>query len=138
LGWQRNEALSVTWGEAEVFWHERHGALPDRYHCAGCQSLLLGQATMALSDGARVHWDDEHGLDCLILYGRRWRGAAAAGLAELGLTAPSEYKVDAAKLAAGTATQAQIATRESAVEDANDQAIPSTAERLVGSMLRPR
>jgi hypothetical protein len=31
-----------------------------------------------LSDGARVHWDDGHGHDCLVAYGRRWRGAATA------------------------------------------------------------
>jgi hypothetical protein len=104
LGWQRSEAVSLTWGEAEVLWHERHGARAGRYHCAGCQAPLLGQAAMALADGARVHWDDRHGLNCLISYGRRWRNAAAAGLAELGLTAPSEYNVDAAKLAAANSS----------------------------------
>jgi hypothetical protein len=45
---------------------------------------------MDLWDGANVHWDDAHGLDCLLLYGQRWRGAATAGLAALGLKAPAD------------------------------------------------
>jgi hypothetical protein len=88
FGRQRGDALSATWGEAELVWHAWHGVVPDRYHCAGCQAPLLGRALLTLSDGARVHWDDGHGHDCLVAYGRRWRGCAAAGLAELGLTAP--------------------------------------------------
>jgi hypothetical protein len=88
LGWRRKAALSLAWGEAECIWHERHGARPEPHHCAGCQALLIDEVAMDLWGGACVHWDDAHGLDCLILYGQRWRGAAAAGLAKLGLTHP--------------------------------------------------
>jgi hypothetical protein len=89
LGRQYEAARSLAWGEAECIWHERHGVRPEPHHCAGCQSPLADQAAMDLWDGASVHWDDAHGLDCLILYGQRWRGAAAAGLAALGLKAPA-------------------------------------------------
>jgi hypothetical protein len=83
LGWRRKPALSLVWGEAECIWHQRHSERPKPHQCAGCQGPLTDQAAMDLWDGASVHWDDAHGLDCLIFYGQRWRGAAAAGLAAL-------------------------------------------------------
>jgi hypothetical protein len=89
LDHRREAALSLAWGEAECIWHERHGARPEPDHCAGCQALLVGEVAMDLWEGACVHWDDAQGLECLILYGQRWRGAAVAGLAALGLKAPA-------------------------------------------------
>jgi hypothetical protein len=79
LGRGRPEALSLTWGEAVYIWHKRHGARPDPYHCTGCQGLLVGQPAMNIWDGARVHWDEAHGLDCLILYGGRWGSMTLSG-----------------------------------------------------------
>jgi hypothetical protein len=84
-GWFEADARSATWSEAEGAWHRR-GALPvDLDHCAGCGVLMLDHPGMPLPDGARVHLDDHHGLDCLAAYGRQWRGLARAALIGLGI-----------------------------------------------------
>ena len=43
-----------------------------------------------LIDGTYVHGSDRH--DCLIAYGRRWRGAATNALTAMGLMPPPEEK----------------------------------------------
>ena len=75
-------------------WHRRHGArvLPDR--CAGCgDDLPDGAGLIVNSDGARVHFDGVRGVDCIIAYGTRWRGAAVAGLQALGLRPPEGFEL---------------------------------------------
>jgi hypothetical protein len=89
-GWSRADARSATWDEAEDEWHRRHGTVPDPDHCAGCGRLLIDYPGMPLTDGARVHLDAVHGLDCLVAYDVRCRGAARAGLLALGIKVPIE------------------------------------------------
>jgi hypothetical protein len=80
-GIKRSEAEARAWGEAINKWHRCHGKKPDPTCCAGCgQRHNDGFRTMQLLNGAVVHLGDDHGLNCLIEYGRRWRTAAADGL----------------------------------------------------------
>jgi hypothetical protein len=82
-------ALRLAWGEAEVVWHLRHGTRPDPRRCAGCGAWLEGAGgAMTMIDRAVVHIGGTHGLDCLVLYGEAWRGAACTGLIALGIKAP--------------------------------------------------
>ena len=83
--WFEADARSATWGEAEGAWHRRDAPPTDPDHCAGCGCLLLDHPGMPLPDGARVHLDDPHGLDCLAAYGKQWRGLARAALIGLGI-----------------------------------------------------
>ena len=46
---------------------------------------MLDCPGMSLLDGAAVHLGPNHGFDCLIAYGEKWRGAAYVGLAAMGL-----------------------------------------------------
>jgi hypothetical protein len=87
--WPMDEAIALAWGDAINAWHERHAPPPDPDRCAGCGRLLLDHPGMALPDGARVHFDEINGVDCLIVYGERWRSAAHAGLVALGLRPPA-------------------------------------------------
>jgi hypothetical protein len=80
-----HDAHRLTLGEAECVWHERYGAVPDRDHCAGCGVLMIDHPGSPLPDGARVHLDEVHGVECLIAYGDRWRGAARAALEAMGI-----------------------------------------------------
>jgi hypothetical protein len=48
----------------------------------------LASLTATTGDGNRVHLDDAHGLDCVIRYGERWRGAATRALVAMGLRPP--------------------------------------------------
>jgi hypothetical protein len=82
------ETRRSVWAEAEYEWHCRHGAPPDPDRCAGCGGWLLEGPGMPIGDGAVVHLDEIHGLDCQVLYGEQWRGAASAGLVALGLKRP--------------------------------------------------
>lgn len=87
----RAEAERLAWGETLAAWHNAHGHPPPRAWCAGCGKPLSSGAVMDIWDGARVH--DVPGYGCLIAYGKRWRGAATAGLAALGLTPPESVSV---------------------------------------------
>jgi hypothetical protein len=48
---------------------------------------------LALNDGARVHFDAVRRVDCIIAYGQKWRGAAAAALRELGFDPPQGFEL---------------------------------------------
>lgn len=76
-----------VWGIALNLWHRRHGKRPDAGCCAGCGRPV--RQGFRLPDGAAIH-DDARFADCLIRYGQRWRGRAAAGLLALGLREPDE------------------------------------------------
>lgn len=82
----RAEAERLAWGELLVAWHRTHGVRPPTWQCAGCAAPLSGAEVFELADTARVH--DAPDFTCLIAYGRRWRAAAQAGLAALGLEPP--------------------------------------------------
>lgn len=87
----RSEAERLTWAKAENAWHRRHGTAPHRSICGGCGEPIGDRNAIPLGDGAQVHWDAA-GVDCLIDYGKRWRGSAYAGLVRLGLTPPGEAR----------------------------------------------
>jgi hypothetical protein len=87
-GLSLDEARRSMWSEAEGIWHRRHGAPPDPDRCAGCGEWMLDGPGMRLLDGAVVHFGNPDWLDCLLIYGAQWRGAASAGLAALGLRKP--------------------------------------------------
>jgi hypothetical protein len=59
-----------------------HGERMPRRLCAGCRRPIGGDQVLDLIDGCRVHAD---GYDCLIGWGKRWRGAATGALATMGL-----------------------------------------------------
>ena len=46
---------------------------------------------LLLADENRVHFDEER--ECLVSFGRRWRGEAVAGLQALGFEPPAGFKV---------------------------------------------
>ena len=67
-------------------WHKARGEPPPRALSAGCGEPASGAEIMEIWDGARVHLAP--GYACLIAYGKRWRVAATAALAALGVTPP--------------------------------------------------
>jgi hypothetical protein len=84
--WQVAEALAY----AEVLneWHVRHGRCWPQSQCAGCDEPIADGAALTFADGNRVHFED---LDCLLSNGKRWRGAAIAGLHTVGLNPPTGF-----------------------------------------------
>jgi hypothetical protein len=82
-GWQ--EARRLAWGDVENEWHERHGQRWPSWQCAGCNAPLGGSQALNLPDGNRVHFEP---IDCLIRFGKRWRGDASEALVALGLEPP--------------------------------------------------
>jgi hypothetical protein len=88
------EAARLAWGELECRWHRLYGARLPEWRCAGCGSPIGGWRALPLGDGNRVHLDDARGLDCVIAYGERWRGAAARALAAMGLDPPPAEAAD--------------------------------------------
>jgi hypothetical protein len=90
--WQ--EAERLAFGELILAWHRQHGASPDPGRCAGCGDDLPEDAGLAVDrGGARVHFDGVRGIDCIIGYGARWRGAAMAGLQAIGLHPPEGFEL---------------------------------------------
>jgi hypothetical protein len=87
-GLSQAEALRSVWAEAEYLWYCRHGAAPNPNRCAGCGEWMLDGPGIRFKGGAVVHFGNPDRLDCLILYGQEWRGAASAGLVALGLKRP--------------------------------------------------
>jgi hypothetical protein len=83
-----SEAERLSWGELQVRWRRLHGELAPEWQCAGCTEPIGGREALPVDDGNRVHLDDAHGLDCIIAYGERWRGAATRALVAMGLRPP--------------------------------------------------
>jgi hypothetical protein len=65
-GYSRAEAERLAFGEMILEWHRRYGASPDPFRCAGCGDDMPSKGGMALSDGARVHFDAVRKVDCII------------------------------------------------------------------------
>jgi len=84
----RAEAERLAFGELQWRWHTRHGEGMPPGICGGCQKPIGAAENIPLIDGTYVHGGDGH--DCLIAYGRRWRGAATRALAAMGLMPPPE------------------------------------------------
>ena len=82
-GWE--EARRLAWGDVESEWHELHGRRWPSWQCAGCNAPIGGSQALNLPDGNRVHFEP---IDCLIRFGKRWRGDASEALVALGLEPP--------------------------------------------------
>jgi hypothetical protein len=78
-------AKRLAWGDLENEWHELHGRRWPSWQCAGCNAPLGGSQALDLPDGNRVHFEP---IDCLIRFGKRWRGDASEALVALGLEPP--------------------------------------------------
>ena len=81
--WQT--ARRLAWGDLQNEWHKKHGRQWPQWQCAGCEKPIGGLDAVNLSDGNRVHFEP---IDCMIDFGRRWRGDARTALVGLGLEPP--------------------------------------------------
>ncbi len=90
-GYSRAEAERLAFGEMLLEWHRRYGARPDPHRCAGCDDELPSKGDLTLCDGAVVHFDAVRGVDCIISYGQKWRGAAVAALNAIGICPPKSF-----------------------------------------------
>jgi hypothetical protein len=66
-----------------------HGRRWPQSQCAGCDEPIADRATLTLADHSIVHFED---IDCLLVYGKRCRRAAAAGMRALGLDPPAGFE----------------------------------------------
>jgi hypothetical protein len=87
------DAERLAFSEMILEWHRRYGARPNPHRCAGCGDALIGEHVLALCDGARVHLDGARGVNCVITYGKKWRGAAVAALRDLGFDPPKGFEL---------------------------------------------
>jgi hypothetical protein len=78
-------AKRLAWGDLENEWHHQHGKRCPSWQCAGCNAPIGGSQALNLPDGNRVHLEP---IDCLIRFGKRWRGAACEALVAFGLEPP--------------------------------------------------
>jgi hypothetical protein len=78
-------AKRLAWGDLENEWHELHGRRWPSWQCAGCDGPLSGSQAQDLPDGNRVHFEP---IDCLVNFGKRWRGDARKALIGFGLEPP--------------------------------------------------
>jgi hypothetical protein len=80
-----SKARRLAWGQLQNEWHSNHGGRSPSWQCAGCKSPIGGAAALDLPDGNRVHFDP---IDCLVRFGRLWRGTADEALKSLGMKPP--------------------------------------------------
>ena len=85
-------AKRLAWGDLENEWHYLHGKRWPSWQCAGCCAPLGGSQALNLPDDNRVHFEP---IDCLIRFGKRWRGDASEALVAFGLEPP---RLDAGQL----------------------------------------
>ena len=78
-------ARRLAWGDLQNEWHCLYGQRWPTWQCAGCDAPIGGLEALSLPDGNRVHLNP---IDCVIRFGRRWRGAADEALVVLGLEPP--------------------------------------------------
>jgi len=78
-------ARRLAWGDLQNEWHRLYGQRWPTWQCAGCDAPIGGLEAVTLPDGNRVHLNP---IDCLIRFGRRWRGAADEAFVVLGLEPP--------------------------------------------------
>ena len=88
--WTKVEAEELAYGELLDEWRKSHGRRWPAWQCAGCDEPIGGLSALLLADETRVHFDKER--ECLIRFGRRWRGEAVAGLKALGLDPPLGFE----------------------------------------------
>src|SRR5262249_51035610 len=80
-----DEARRLAWGDLQNEWHRLHGQRWPTWQCAGCDAPIGGLEALSLPDHNRVHLNP---IDCLVRFGRRWRGVADEALVMLGLEPP--------------------------------------------------
>jgi hypothetical protein len=80
-----DEAQRLAWGDLQNRWHDVHGRRVPSWQCAGCEKPIGGLPSVNQGDGNRVHQEP---LECLIRFGKRWRGDATLGLLAFGLKRP--------------------------------------------------
>ena len=80
-----SDARRLAWGQLQNEWHSDHGCRSPFWQCAGCGTPIGGAGALDLPDGNRVHFDP---IDCLVRFGRLWRGAADAAFESLGIKVP--------------------------------------------------
>src|SRR6266446_8537205 len=90
--WIKVEAEGLAYGELLDEWRKSQGRRWPVWQCAGCDEPIGRLSALLLADENRVHFDVER--ECLIRFGRRWRGEAAAGLRALGLEPPEAELAD--------------------------------------------
>jgi hypothetical protein len=84
------EAAGLAWSDLQNRWHRHYGTRGSEWRCAGCAGAIGGFKALDLGDGNRVHFGGDYGSECLIAYGRRWRGAASRALEAMGLQPPAD------------------------------------------------
>jgi hypothetical protein len=89
--WTKDEAEGLAYGELLDEWRRSQGRRWPAWQCAGCDEPIGDLSALLLADENRVHFDGER--ECLIRFGRRWRGEAAAGLQALGLEPPEGFEL---------------------------------------------
>jgi hypothetical protein len=85
------EAEDLAYGEMVDQWRERYDQRSPAWQCAGCNEPIAGLPALQLADENRVHFDEYR--QCLIRFGRRWRGEAVDGLRGLGLEPPAGFEL---------------------------------------------
>jgi len=88
--WVKVEVEGLAYGELLDEWRRSQGRRWPAWQCAGCDEPIGSLSALLLADETRVHFDEER--QCLIRFGRRWRGEAAAGLRALGLDPPEGFE----------------------------------------------
>jgi hypothetical protein len=86
-----NSAQRLAWGDLENEWHSLYGVRWPAWQCAGCKKPISGLEAIILPDGNRVDFEP---IDCLIEFGRRWRGDARRALIALGLEPPGFEEIE--------------------------------------------
>jgi hypothetical protein len=83
-------AQRLAWGDLENEWHHQHGKRCPSWQCAGCDAPIGGSYALHLPDGNRVHFAL---FDCLIRFGKSWRGDARKALIAFGLGPPGLMEI---------------------------------------------
>jgi hypothetical protein len=88
--WIKVEAEGLAYGELLDEWRKSQGRRWPAWQCAGCDEPIGRLSALSPADENRVHFGEER--ECLIRFGRRWRGEAVAGLRGLGLEPPEGFE----------------------------------------------
>jgi hypothetical protein len=89
--WTKDEAERLAYGELLDEWRMSRGRRWPAWQCAGCDEPIGDLSALLLADETRVHFGEER--ECLIRFGRRWQGEAAAALRALGLEPPLGFEL---------------------------------------------
>jgi hypothetical protein len=85
----RARAEARAWHEVAPIWYRESGTHVAGNICAGCaRPLASGADAVPLPNGERAHAGNNYA--CIHAYAKRWKGAAAAALAAIGIPAPRQ------------------------------------------------